>query len=330
MQAEKGASATGHGPPYPAQMAISGEPVIVPQENAKAAGPSGGTGKLAVAIAVMAVGTSAILIMKTQTGPLTTAFYRLLFTTLLVLPWALIYERKALGSLTPADLLRLAGVGLVLAAHFSLWITSVKLTTVANSVVLVTTHPLMVAAISAVFLRESTARTALFGGVLAGMGVAVMFAGDLGGGGLAGDVLALGGAVAAGIYIVAGRSERRKLPTGTYCLVVYGFTTLFLLPLAYGETRLAPAAGMDWGWFLAMAIVPGILGHTLYNYALGHVPAFVVSTSLLGEPVISSLLAALLFAQYPSQWALAGIPFIFIGIILAARTSSRQENPPPS
>jgi drug/metabolite transporter (DMT)-like permease len=303
---------------------------MITMENSATGKETGGGGQLAVAVAVMAVGTSAILIMKTQTGPLTTAFYRLLFTTLLVLPWALIYERKALASLTTGDLLRLAAVGLVLATHFSLWITSVKMTTVANSVVLVTTHPLMVAAISAVFLKESTARTALFGGVLAGMGVAVMFASDFNGGGLVGDVLALGGAVAAGIYIVAGRSERRKLPTGTYCLVVYGFTSLFLLPLAYGETRLAPAADIDWGWFLAMAIVPGILGHTLYNYALGHVSAFFVSTSLLGEPVISSLLAALLFAQYPSGLALAGIPLIFIGIILAAGSSGGIKNPPPA
>ena len=287
-------------------------------------------GRTAVAVAVIAVGTSAIMIMSTSTGPLTTAFYRLLFTTLIVLPWALLLERKALRSLAPADVLRLAGVGLVLAVHFALWITSVKMTTVANSVVLVTTHPLMVAAISVAFLKESTARTALLGGVLAGTGVAVMFAGDLKGGGLAGDLMALGGAVAAGIYIVAGRSERRKLPTATYCLVVYAFTTLFLFPLAFMETGLVPAASIDWAWFLAMAIVPGILGHTLYNYALGHVSAFVVSTSLLGEPVISTILAALLFAQIPSQWTLMGIPFVFIGILLAAGKSAETENPPPS
>jgi drug/metabolite transporter (DMT)-like permease len=206
----------------------------------------------------------------------------------------------------------------VLAAHFSLWITSVKMTTVANSVVLVTTHPLMVAGISAAFLKESTTKTALFGGLLAGCGVGVMFLGDFRGGGLNGDLMALGGAVAAGVYIVAGRSERKKLPTGTYCLVVYGFTTLFLLPLAFGETRLVPATDIDWAWFIAMAAVPGIMGHTLYNYTLGHVPAFLVSTSLLGEPVISSILAALLFAQVPSQWALAAIPLIFMGILLAA------------
>ena len=279
-----------------------------------------------MAVAVIAVGTSAIMIMYAESGPLTIAFYRLLLTTLLLVPWVALYERNALRSLNRSDLLRLAAVGLVLAVHFSVWIASVRMTSVANSVVLVTTHPLFVAGISAVFLKEYSPRYAILGGVIAGAGVVVMFAGDLTGGSLLGDIMAFGGAIAAGTYIVAGRSERRKLPTGTYCLVVYAFTTLFLLPGAFMETRLVPAANLDWLLFLAMAAVPGILGHTFYNYALGHVSAFVVSTSLLGEPVLSSILAAILFAQVPSHWSLLGIPLVFAGILLAAWASGNRAS----
>ena len=104
------------------------------------------------------------------------------------------------------------------------------------------------------------------------------------------------------------------------------FTTLFLLPGAFMETRLVPAANLDWLLFLAMAAVPGILGHTFYNYALGHVSAFVVSTSLLGEPVLSSILAAILFAQVPSHWSLLGIPLVFAGILLAAWASGNRAS----
>ncbi|MBM4247859.1 MAG: DMT family transporter [Euryarchaeota archaeon] len=289
---------------------------------------NGDRGRLAIAVAVVAVGTSAILIMYASSGPLTISFYRLLFTTLMLVPWVLLFEREALARLQRADLLRLAAVGLVLALHFSLWIASVKLTSVANSVVLVTTHPLFVAAISATFLGERSPRYALLGGVVAGTGVLVMFAGDLSTGGLLGgvlgDLLAFGGAIAAGIYIVAGRSERRKLPTGTYCVVVYAFTALFLLPGAFWESHLVPAAALDWPLFLAMAAVPGILGHTLYNYALGHVSAFVVSASLLGEPVLSSLLAAVLFVQLPPALSIVGIPLVLGGIVLAAWASGNR------
>lgn len=281
-------------------------------------------GRLAVAVAVIAVGTSAIMIMYASSGPLTISFYRLLFTTLMLVPWVLAFERDALRRLERPDIQRLAAVGLVLAVHFSLWIASVKLTSVANSVVLVTTHPLFVAAISALFLGERSPRYALLGGLVAGTGVLVMFAGDLSTGGLLGDILAFGGALAAGAYIVAGRSERRKLPTGTYCVVVYAFTTLFLLPGAFMESRLVPAAAQDWPLFLAMAAVPGILGHTFYNFALGHVSAFVVSTSLLGEPVLSSILAALLFTQVPPALSLVGIPLVLAGIVLAAWASGNR------
>ena len=283
-------------------------------------------GKLAVAVAVVAVGTSAIMIMYAESGPLTISFYRLLFTTLMLVPFVAVYEREALRKLERSDLMRLAAVGLVLAVHFSLWIASVRMTSVANSVVLVTTHPLFVAGISALFLKEYSPRYALLGGLVAGAGVLVMFAGDISTGGLLGDAMAFGGAIAAGTYIVAGRSERKKLPTGTYCVVVYAFTTLFLLPGAFWESRLVPAAGFDWVLFIAMAAVPGIMGHTFYNYALGHVSAFLVSTSLLGEPVLSSLLAALLFAQVPPALSLLGIPLVFAGIVLAAWASGNRAS----
>lgn len=285
-------------------------------------------GIAAVVIAVFAVSTSAILIRYTHSAPLTISFFRLLFTTLLVLPWAVLGCRAQLKMLDRKTLLRLAATGLALAVHFALWIASVKMTKVANSVVLVTTHPLFVAAISAFLFKEYTKRIALLGGILAGAGVVIMFVGDLSGGSIIGDLMAFGGGLTAGIYIVMGRNERKKLSTGTYCFVVYGFCTLFLAPLAFWETGFSVAAPDDWFLLLAMAAVPGILGHTLYNYALGSVPAFFVSTSLLGEPVGSSVMAALLFSEVPTDMTLIGSPFIFAGIILAAWGSTQARKLP--
>ena len=48
------------------------------------------------------------------------------------------------------------------------------------------------------------------------------------------------------------------------------------------------------GEFAAMALGPTILGHTAYNWALRHVRAYVVSVTVLGEPVGATLLAALI------------------------------------
>jgi drug/metabolite transporter (DMT)-like permease len=279
--------------------------------------------RIAVVVAIVSVGTAAVMIRYADSGPLTVAFYRMVFSTLFLVPWVLLYDREQIARLSSRDWLRLACVGLVLAAHFSLWITSVSEatelhTTVANSAVLVTTHPLFVALIAAVYLKERPSHVALLGGALALAGVAVMFYGDYGGGGFVGDVLAVGGAVAAGIYLIAGRSERRSLSTGTYCIVVYGFAALFLMPLAFFESGLEPASGNDWFVFILMAAVPGILGHTLYNYALGKVSAFFVSTTLLGEPIISTVLAWWLLSEMPSEWAYLGAPLVLAGILMAS------------
>ncbi|MEW5936272.1 MAG: DMT family transporter [Candidatus Thermoplasmatota archaeon] len=281
-------------------------------------------GQFAVAVAIVSVSTSSILIRWSASGPLTIAFYRLLFTTCLLLPWVAAHNMGEIRAIDRGTLARLAGVGLVLAAHFSLWVTSLGYTSVANSVVLVTIHPLFVAAISRILLREHTGRWALAGGMLASAGVVVMFIGGFSLGTWLGDLLALGGAVAAGTYIVAGRSERRRMSTGAYCLGVYGFTTLFLAPMAYLESGLVPETPGDWYLFLAMAAVPGIMGHTMYNYALGRVSAFFVSTSLLGEPIISSVLAWLLLSEVPGPLTFLGAPLVMMGIILSACRADRD------
>lgn len=274
--------------------------------------------RVALAVAIASVSTAAIMIRICDSGPLTVAFYRLLFTTLMVMPWALAKDMDCFKGISPREWAKLAGIGLVLAVHFSLWVSSVGMTSVANSAVLVTMHPIFVAAIAFIALNERTSRSALIGAGIAFAGVAIMFAGGLSGGGLAGDVLAVGGAVAAAFYIIGGRSQRKKLRTGAYCLIVYGFATLFIAPLAYMESGFVPASGNDWYVFVLMAVVAGVLGHTMYNYALGRVSAFFVSTTLLGEPIISSILAWALLSEVPSKWTFVGAPLVLVGILLSA------------
>ena len=274
--------------------------------------------KAAVIVAILSVSTAAVMIRLCDSGPMTVAFYRLLFTTAMVAPWALVKDRDCLSGLSPKEWGVLAAIGLVLAVHFALWVASLGMTSVANSTVLVTTHPIFVAAISFAFLGEHPGKSALVGAVVAFVGVAIMFAGDISGAGVMGNILALGGAIAAGTYIVGGRSQRKKLRTGAYCLVVYGFATLFLMPFAFAESGLVPASSNDWLIFVVMAAVAGVLGHTMNNYTLGSVSAFVVSTSLLGEPILSSIMAWMILHEAPAEWTMFGAPIVFIGIILAS------------
>jgi drug/metabolite transporter (DMT)-like permease len=281
----------------------------------------------AVGVAVLAASTSAILIRVADAPEPVMAFYRVLFTTLLLLPLA----RGAgaqLARVSRRDFLGALLAGLALAAHFAAWFESVDLTTVAASVTLVGTQTVFVAAGAGLFLAERVSRRTLAGITIALLGAGLMSAaGAFDGGGapdpLLGNGLALVGAAMAAVYVLSGRSIRQRVPVVPYVLVVYAVAAVGLLGVVLaGGHPLSGYPPDEWLLFLGMAVGPGILGHTLINWALEHVESSVVSVSLVGEPVGSTLLAALLFAEVPGGLAIAGGAVVIAGIVVTARDRS--------
>jgi drug/metabolite transporter (DMT)-like permease len=281
----------------------------------------------AVGVAVLAASTSAILIRVADAPEPVMAFYRVLFTTLLLLPLA----RGAgaqLARVSRRDFLGALLAGLALAAHFAAWFESVDLTTVAASVTLVGTQTVFVAAGAGLFLAERVSRRTLAGIAIALLGAGLMSAaGAFDGGGapdpLLGNGLALVGAAMAAVYVLSGRSIRQRVPVVPYVLVVYAVAAVGLLGVVLaGGHPLSGYPPDEWLLFLGMAVGPGILGHTLINWALEHVESSVVSVSLVGEPVGSTLLAALLFGEVPGGLALVGGAVVIAGIVVTARDRS--------
>ena len=278
----------------------------------------------AIAAAIVAVSTASILIRWSDSDAFTIAFYRLGFATLIILPFALLDRTTPLRSLLRRDVLLMAGIGVVLAAHFALWITSLKTAgvTVASSVVLVTSHPVMVALVSHFLLKERVSRMTAGGIALGFAGVVGIAVADLGVSTttLGGDLAALGGGLMAGIYFLAGRRLRQRVSLPVYAFVVYGTAALAMFVLALGTGRLAPVGDVrrELLLFGAMAIIPQIGGHTLYNWSLRFVTAPVVSVSLVGEPIGSSLLAWALLGEVPSNLVAIGALLALAGIFLTA------------
>jgi drug/metabolite transporter (DMT)-like permease len=294
-----------------------------------------------IAVAVVAVSTSAILIKFTTAQAeghfLSVAAGRMALSALLLAPLALTLGRKELLALPRKDVLIMVGIGAVLAAHFSLWIASLGRTSVASSVVLVTSHPVLVALVGHFALKERLSAVNA-AGILVGLtGVGILARGDAGAGTstLVGDLLAFLGGVCAGVYILGGRHTRQRVSLWVYAFVVYSFCAVFLLlGVAAAREPLLGLPAHDWGLFLVMALVPTILGHTMYNWSLRYVPAAVVSVSLLGEPIGSTLLAFLVFGEVPPQLALVGGAIILVGIVLATwrlgtTKAAKGEGPPP-
>jgi len=291
-------------------------------------------------LAILALSTASIFIVKAQEagGPsLVIAAYRLTFCTLVLLPFALTRGRDELRALTRRDLVLALVSGTFLAAHFASWIASLEHTSVTSSVVLVCSSPLFVALLAPLALKEPLSRPVFLGVLLAVIGAAVVGLSDarepgeavtwFGGTALFGNALALLGAFTVACYFLIGRRLRAKLSLLTYIFLTYGSAAVVLLawlPIS-GHAYLGHPVEV-YGWCLLLALVPQLIGHTTFNWALRYVPAANIGVLVVGEPVGTILLAWIVLARPPLGLQLLGAALILAGIYLA---STRRTRPLP-
>jgi len=279
----------------------------------------------ALATAVVAVSAGAILVRLSEAPSSVAAFYRVLFTTLPLLPAAIWRYRTEFVRIGRRDLAFATLSGVALALHFAAWFESLEWTSVAASVTLVQAQPVFVALGAWLLLRERVTRRMAVGIAVAVAGMVAMSVGDLLGGVLVGprplygNGLALFGAVMAAGYVLAGRSLRQRVSLVPYVVVVYGVCTVTLFAVVIAEGH--PLAGYpprEWALFAGLAVGPGLLGHTVLNWALAHVESSVASVSLLGEPVGATVLAFVLLAEAPTPITLVGGAVVLAGIALTS------------
>ena len=272
-------------------------------------------------LSLVCVSFSAIFVRLSAAPAAVLAFYRLALTVLIFLPaWP--RGTRPFAGVPPAWRWAVVAAGILLGLHFLTWIASLGMTSVASSVVLVSTHPLWVAAGSALLWHERLARRAVAGIATALVGTVVLaVGGGLGGVSLTGDLLALAGAVTFAGYLLVGRNLRSRVPVLPYATVVYGIAALALVPaLLLLHAPLWPYPARQWLLFVALALVPTIGGHTVFNWSLAYLPATAVSLALLGEPVGASLLAWGILGQAPSAADVAGGGLVLAGIALYGLT----------
>jgi drug/metabolite transporter (DMT)-like permease len=279
---------------------------------------------LTLSLAVLFVSFGAILVRLAAAPPLAVSFYRMAIASLLLLPFAAPQARRSWPALDGRRRLLVVAAGLALALHFATWIASLSHTTVASSVLLVNTAPLFAIVLSRLFLHEKPSAVVQAAIPVAFAGAALIALGDWTGspGSLLGNGLALAGAVTLAAYQVVGRGLRDALPLDAYILAVWGTATVALLALAWSfGVPLGGYPQRTWLLFVALAIVPTLGGHGLANKSLRSLPAPTVGLFLLGEPVIASLLAWLLFREAPGPWTLAGGAVVLgaLGLVLARR-----------
>lgn len=296
---------------------------------------------IAIVIAILAVSTASIFIRFAQMDgapSLVIAALRLTFATMLLAPLALIRHRDEIKRLTQTEWLLAVSSGIFLAVHFATWITSLEFTSVASSVVFVSTGPLWVALLSPMLLKEHVSRTAIIGLGLALVGGTIIGLSDacvwdaglacpaladvLQGPAMWGNFLALAGAWTVTGYLIIGRKLRAGMSLIPYIFLVYGIAAFVLIVIMViaGDSP-AGFAPQTYGWIFLLAAIPQLIGHSTYNWALKYLPAALVAVTTLGEPIGSAVLAYFILNETPALAVLVGGAFILTGIYLASRKS---------
>jgi len=300
---------------------------------------------IAILFGILAVSTASIFIRYAQreATSLVIAAWRLSIASLVLVPVAASTHKRELATLQRNQLLLALLSGIFLAAHFASWITSLQYTTVASSVVLVSTTPLWVALLSPFTIKEPIQRLVRIGLVLALIGVVVVGFNDscttpsgafscpslgdfLQDRAFVGDLLAVAGAIAGACYLLIGRRLRAKMSLVSYISLVYGMAAvvLIIIMLSARENPFGYSPRI-YLWLILLAIIPQLIGHSTFNWALGYLSAAYVSITLLGEPIGSTILAYFFLHEVPGPVKLLGGVLILAGIYIASRSEAGKQ-----
>jgi drug/metabolite transporter (DMT)-like permease len=288
-----------------------------------------------VLFAIGGISFGSILVRLTPAPPFASGFWRLVFAGLVLWPFALV-QWQSFRNLSRRDLTLVLLAGLGLAVHFLTWMTSLFLTTVSSSTVLVNTQVLFVALGEWLFLKQRYSPLFFLSLFLALGGVFLMGGADLSfssSTALRGDLLALAGGLAAAVYFYLGGILRDRIPLAIYGALVYSFGALFMgiaLLIQQGLPGFFDYPPITWLWFVLLALVPQIIGHTLLNYLLAQVQPVFITLAVLGEPMGATLWAFLLFAEKPPGLALVGGFLILVALVIVPKRGLLKVKIEPS
>jgi drug/metabolite transporter (DMT)-like permease len=272
-------------------------------------------------IGVISVGVSSILIRLTNAEPIVIAIYRLTLSAIMVAPIYIFYPKK----ISLKEALIFLPLGALLSLHFTLWIYSLKFTTVASSTVLVTTNPIFVPIFSYLFYKRRIKKELI-------IGIAIAISGSIfialssrssGTSHMLGNILALLGAIGVSLYLTLGKEIRNKYDLIPYIFFTYSFSAIILILI--GIITRQKFFGYDmhtYLMFFLVAFIPQILGHTAYNYSLKFLDPSFIAVTILGEPVIATIGAYFILKETPSTLEIIGACLILLGIYISARVQS--------
>ncbi|PIX25877.1 MAG: multidrug transporter [Deltaproteobacteria bacterium CG_4_8_14_3_um_filter_45_9] len=271
-------------------------------------------------IGIIAISTASIFVKLCDAPALIIATYRMMLASLMLTPFAC--YKKPWRGWERTEIRWFLLSGLFLSLHFAFWIASLKYTSVASSVVLVTTHPIFVGIGSWLFLKERIGINLVLGIALTVLGSGLISYGDmaLSKEAFMGDGLALLGAMAASGYLLVGRKMRKDQDLFSYIFPVYSTAGLILILLSLiFQKSFGGYSPSTYLFLFLLALIPQLIGHTTFNWALKYLPASMVAITILGEPIGSAILAYFILGEGLTIWKVIGGISIFAGILIALK-----------
>jgi drug/metabolite transporter (DMT)-like permease len=284
-----------------------------------------------LAVGLFSISFSPILVRFASDAPgLAVAVWRTVFAAALVLPFAVVqFARGRAQPVRRRSALAVLGAAVFLSLHFMLWIESLYHTSVASASVLVSTTPIFLGIMGFLILRERLRRTVVLAIGLGVGGAALIAAGDAGsaveGSSAVGNGLALSASIAAAVYLLIGSIVRKGMDWLTYVAPLYALVAVLVVAVAL--VRGTPLLGHDpvfYALCFGMAVGPQVLGHGSFNYAIRYISPTLLSLLILLEPVVSSILAFVLFGEMPGVLALAGMILVLASVALAVIPARRS------
>ncbi|PAU95014.1 EamA family transporter [Aliifodinibius salipaludis] len=277
-----------------------------------------------------AFGFAPILVrFASDTSPLVLVVYRTVFAAAMLFPFWVWLRSSEQRSGKGKERLWIALSGVCLGLHFTFWISSLYYTSVASASVLVTIHPIIMILVERLWFKRSFAPSTWIGVVLAFSGSLLLgisdsqieqdFADPL-----FGNFLALMAAIIFVAYLLIGQKIRKKREWIDYVFPVYFYAAAacILMAVVMGKNLLDISIIGVWAG-AGLAFGPQILGHGSMNYAVKYVSPTLLSTLILVEPLLASVLAFLLFSELPPIASILAMVIILAGVGLTWRRAAK-------
>ena len=268
-------------------------------------------------VGLLAISTSPVIAKLLPLVPAAViAFWRMTSASVMLWGYSSIRPQE---SITPKNIRLVLAAGFLLAMHFIFWFGALKLTSIVNTTVLGIVAPAFTLLFERLWYRRKLSWITITALLIILVGGIIVQGNDLGylqGSGL-GNIMAILSAVFLGSVFLIGAKVRKTTPVITYTRMVYTVSAIVLLVssivldnLLFGYTK------NDYFWLFMLGLIPTLIGHTAFSYSVKFVSPTVIAAFPLGEPIIASYLAWLLFAERVPFYVVGGGLIIFIGLII--------------